>query len=82
MRWSMVSDKLSRTYSAVSPTSWRCRTATGTILHIFWDCPSVNIFWTQLYEQMSLKVQGATKQHEKLWHSWLEYRNIGGSSYD
>ena len=43
VHWSRV--KLARIYPEVEPTFGRCGSAPGTLLHMYWSCPSLINFW-------------------------------------
>uniref|UniRef100_A0A8C5QAN6 Reverse transcriptase domain-containing protein n=2 Tax=Leptobrachium leishanense TaxID=445787 RepID=A0A8C5QAN6_9ANUR len=34
----------------ISPTCWRCTTAMGTYLHIWWECALIQIYWRRIQD--------------------------------
>lgn len=45
--------KLHKFYNAVSPKCDRCRNNDGTLLHLFWDCPYIYLFWIGIFSFFS-----------------------------
>lgn len=44
-RWYRTPSVLASIFPGHSPLCWRCGTQTGTLLHIFWECPALAAFW-------------------------------------
>lgn len=49
-RWYRTPSVLASIFPDHSPLCWRCNTQTGTLLHIFWECPVLTPFWRQVLE--------------------------------
>lgn len=41
--------KLNRIYNSVSPLCDRCNIGEGSLAHLFWHCPVLNAFWSQIF---------------------------------
>ena len=48
--------RLSKIYDDVDPLCDRCRSAPATYIHMFWSCPSLRRFWTEIFHTMSRSV--------------------------
>lgn len=48
-RWYMVPTTLHRFFPETSDRCWRCGEE-GSLLHIFWSCPSLERFWSSVRE--------------------------------
>lgn len=46
-RWYRTPSVLASIFPGHSPLCWRCGTHIGTLLHIFWECPILTLFWRQ-----------------------------------
>lgn len=44
-RWYCTPTALKTMFPSTSDRCWRCGEARGTILHIFWSCPRLFMFW-------------------------------------
>lgn len=44
-------------YNDVDPMCVRCHQAPDTHVHVFWSCPSLLNFWTQIFNSVCTKVQ-------------------------
>lgn len=51
-KWYRTPQILHRIYPQVSDTCWRCGNHTGDLMHIFWTCPKIIPFWTQIHATM------------------------------
>lgn len=49
-RWYRTPSVLAAMFPGQSPLCWRCGNQTGTLLHIFWDCPELTLFWRQVLQ--------------------------------
>lgn len=49
--------KLSKTYSDISPTCDKYKSADGTLIHIYWLCPSLEQFWKLVFDTLSQVLQ-------------------------
>lgn len=47
--WYMVPTRLAKIYLADSPLCFRECGHTGSLLHIFWQCPRIRGFWNQIF---------------------------------
>lgn len=47
-RWYRTPVKLQKIFPGTSDQCWRCKADKGTILHIFWTCPKLQHFWTEV----------------------------------
>lgn len=45
--------KLSKFYESVSPICDKCNISEGTLLHMFWDCPLIQKFWSDIFSFFS-----------------------------
>lgn len=45
--------KLHSFYPSVSPTCPKCKSADGTLAHLFWLCPKLNHFWCDIFKCFS-----------------------------
>lgn len=45
--------KLHRIYPSVSPLCDRCKTADGSLAHLFWLCPHLQKFWCEIFQWFS-----------------------------
>lgn len=48
-RWYRYPTLLRRMYPSTSDSCWRCNAAPGTMLHIWWDCPTLLTFWESIF---------------------------------
>ena len=46
--------KLSKIYDDVDPWCVRCHQAPATHVHMFWSCPSLVNYWTQIFNSISV----------------------------
>lgn len=42
--------KLAKIYPNVDPNCIRCRQAPATLAHMFWSCPNLNMFWSDIFK--------------------------------
>lgn len=49
-RWYRTPSVLASIFPGHSPLCWRCSTQTGTLIHVFWECPALDPFWRQVLE--------------------------------
>uniref|UniRef100_A0A8C5N274 Reverse transcriptase zinc-binding domain-containing protein n=1 Tax=Leptobrachium leishanense TaxID=445787 RepID=A0A8C5N274_9ANUR len=47
--WYRTPSLLHHIYPDASPTCWRCDSAVGTHLHIWWSCPHIRGFWKLIH---------------------------------
>ena len=45
--------KLNRIFPSVSPTCDKCRSADGSLGHLFWSCPKLRNFWVDIFQLYS-----------------------------
>lgn len=45
--------KLHRIYPSISPLCDRCKSAEGSLAHLFWTCPSLYNFWSEIFKWFS-----------------------------
>lgn len=41
-------ERLHRIYPSISASCWRCKSASADFIHIFWNCPQIEIFWVEV----------------------------------
>lgn len=41
-------DILNSMFPTIRDQCWRCCTAVGSLMHIFWECPLISDFWSQV----------------------------------
>lgn len=58
-RWYRCPLLLHQIYPNVSDLCWRCHSAKGSLLHIWWECPSVHNFWDMIL-QLHTRATGVT----------------------
>ena len=49
----MSKTKLSSFYPSLSPICDKCKTNDGTLFHIYWLCPTIQIFWNNVFNALS-----------------------------
>ena len=49
-RWYRTPNVINKYNPNVSPLCWRCGTAPGTLLHIWWECPLIAAFWKDVHD--------------------------------
>ncbi|CAI9621365.1 unnamed protein product [Staurois parvus] len=49
-RWYYTPSRLHRLFPQTSPLCFRGCGLTGTLVHIFWDCPSISLIWCRISE--------------------------------
>lgn len=49
-RWYRTPSVLAKLFPLLSDRCWRCDSHRGTLLHIFWECPSIHPFWRQVLQ--------------------------------
>uniref|UniRef100_A0A8C5LLZ2 Reverse transcriptase domain-containing protein n=1 Tax=Leptobrachium leishanense TaxID=445787 RepID=A0A8C5LLZ2_9ANUR len=47
--WYRTPDRLQRMFPLHDPQCWRCKTALGDFMHIWWDCPMIQTFWKMVH---------------------------------
>lgn len=52
-KWYRTPDKIHKFYPNLPSTCWRCNTADGTFLHIWWSCPLIQPYWTEIHSLIS-----------------------------
>lgn len=45
--------KLAKMYPQIDPTCERCKLAEATLIHMFWSCPKIQKFWTDVCGSLS-----------------------------
>ena len=45
--------RVHRMRSSLSPERWRCDHAQGDYIHIFWSCPVITVFWSQVFLEVN-----------------------------
>lgn len=45
--------RVQRMRSSLSPKCWRCDHAPGDYIHIFWSCPVISVFWSQILTEVN-----------------------------
>uniref|UniRef100_A0A669D0H5 Reverse transcriptase domain-containing protein n=1 Tax=Oreochromis niloticus TaxID=8128 RepID=A0A669D0H5_ORENI len=53
-RFHLSKVKLSRMYPNVDPICDKCGSAEASLIHMFWTCPSLEGFWTDIFQTLSL----------------------------
>ena len=49
-RWYRVPSALRIMFPSTPDSCWRCNSAVGTYLHIWWDCEAIRPFWNQIFK--------------------------------
>lgn len=52
-RWYRTPDKVHKFHPSVPPTCWRCHSSEGTLIHIWWECPLLKSFWSEIHSKIS-----------------------------
>lgn len=52
-RWYNTPLKLNKINPGVPSTCWRCNKEEGSLLHIWWDCPLIRKFWTDVFRYIT-----------------------------
>lgn len=52
-KWYRTPDKIHHFHPSVPPTCWRCNASRGTLLHIWWECPLIQPFWSEIHQLIS-----------------------------
>uniref|UniRef100_A0A8C5PP48 Reverse transcriptase domain-containing protein n=1 Tax=Leptobrachium leishanense TaxID=445787 RepID=A0A8C5PP48_9ANUR len=47
-RWYLTPDKLSHFSTSGNSTCWRCSATRGSFVHMWWQCPPLQIFWQDI----------------------------------
>lgn len=47
-QWYATPAKLNKLYPQTSDLCWRCQKEKGTLLHIWWQCPIIASFWSEV----------------------------------
>lgn len=57
--WYMTPDTLHTIYPSSPDRCWRCQKERGTLLHIYWSCPLIAPYWTEVHQLLTglLEVQ-------------------------
>ena len=53
-KWYRTPHVIHKFSPSTSPTCWRCKSALGTLIHIWWECPIVQPFWKEVYRIIPL----------------------------
>lgn len=48
-RWYRTPSKIHKFFPHVSDRCWRCGSARGSLLHIWWECPPITDFWKKVH---------------------------------
>ncbi|KAF3835652.1 hypothetical protein F7725_028210 [Dissostichus mawsoni] len=40
-------------YPDVSPNCDTCQTAEASLIHMYWSCPSLSMYWTEIFQTLS-----------------------------
>lgn len=48
-KWYRTPDKIHKFHPNLPPLCWRCNASIGTLLHIWWECPLIQIYWTEIH---------------------------------
>lgn len=51
--WYRTPDKLHKIFPSVPSMCWRCMSNSGTLLHVWWDCPVLQPFWKEIHSLIS-----------------------------
>lgn len=57
-RWYLTPSRLHRCFPEVSDRCWRCGSERGTLLHVFWSCPRLSLFWGEVHRITQRFVEG------------------------
>lgn len=49
-RWYRDPATLQKIFPSTSSSCWRCNAATGTYLHVWWECERIRLFWKQVFQ--------------------------------
>lgn len=52
-RWYFTPLRIAKAYVTASPYCWRSCGSVGSLLHIFWSCPSLRPFWSEVSSLIS-----------------------------
>uniref|UniRef100_A0A8C5MN92 Reverse transcriptase domain-containing protein n=1 Tax=Leptobrachium leishanense TaxID=445787 RepID=A0A8C5MN92_9ANUR len=47
-RWYLTPVRLNRMFSQTTSQCWRCLAATGTYVHLWWSCPVLTAYWSEI----------------------------------
>lgn len=78
-RWYRTPTLLNRFDPRVPNSCWRCSREPGSLLHIWWECPNIKTFWTQIH-QIITKVTTHSLDFNPV-QFLLHHSNIPASSY-
>lgn len=71
-KWYRTPDKVHHFYPTIPPTCWRCGSAKGTLLHIWWNCSLIQPFWRAIHRliaQISTYSPAFTPERYLLHHT-------------
>lgn len=49
-RWYRTPSVIHKFYPSLPDTCWRCHKGSGSLIHIWWACPSLQPFWRQVHK--------------------------------
>lgn len=52
-RWYRTPDRIHKFHPSIPPLCWRCESAQGILLHIWWGCPRIWPFWKEVHRLIS-----------------------------
>ena len=58
--------KLNRIFPSVSPVCDKCNIAEGSLAHLFWFCPKLHNFWSDIFEHLSKAYSRAIQPNHEL----------------
>uniref|UniRef100_A0A803J5Q1 Reverse transcriptase domain-containing protein n=1 Tax=Xenopus tropicalis TaxID=8364 RepID=A0A803J5Q1_XENTR len=56
-RWHLTPTKINRITNTYSPLCWKGCGHTGTLLHMWWQCPPIAELWKQVYNLITIDLQ-------------------------
>ena len=51
-RWYLTPSRLSKMYKHLANVCWRCGGNNGDMLHMWWTCGKIKIFWGKIYDEL------------------------------
>lgn len=48
-KWYRTPDRIHKFHPNLPPLCWSCNASIGTLLHIWWECPLIQTYWTEIH---------------------------------
>ncbi|CAH2275852.1 Hypothetical predicted protein [Pelobates cultripes] len=74
-RWYLVPTRLKQMYPEASDQCWRCASTAGSMIHIWWTCPTLQPYWSALTNLIQASTAPAYRKPQTAYYSTTTHQN-------